>query len=87
MIDEAKRSPGGVPAKVTAFRPEMAVRGKYEPCPECGDPVQRIIYASNEANYCPACQTGGKILADRMLSRLLKADWPRTLEELEESRL
>ncbi len=88
LIAEAKRSPGGFPAKVTAFRPEMAVHGKYrKPCPECGDPVQRILYASHEANYCPTCQTGGKILADRLLSRLLKDDWPRTLEELEERRL
>ena len=72
------------PEKVTAFRPEMAVHGRYgKPCPACGGPVQRIIYASNESNYCPACQTGGKLLADRALSRLLKHDWPRTLEELE----
>ena len=88
LTDEAKRSPGGFPARVTAFRPEMAVHGKYrKPCPECGDPVQRIVYATNEANYCPTCQTGGKVLADRVLSRLLKDDWPRTLEELEERRL
>ncbi len=74
----------GFPGKVTAFRPEMAVHGKYgEPCPVCGDPVQRIVYASNETNYCATCQTGGKLLADRSLSRLLKDDWPRTLEELE----
>jgi formamidopyrimidine-DNA glycosylase len=73
------------PEKVTAFRPEMAVHGRYgEPCPVCGTPVQRILYAENEANYCPTCQTGGKLLADRVLSRLLKDDWPRTLEELEE---
>jgi formamidopyrimidine-DNA glycosylase len=73
------------PAKVTAFRPEMAVHGKYgEPCPRCGAPVQRIRYASNEANYCAPCQTGGKLLADRGLSRLLGRDWPKTLEELEE---
>ncbi|HUO46606.1 MAG TPA: DNA-formamidopyrimidine glycosylase family protein [Acidimicrobiia bacterium] len=73
------------PVKVTAFRPEMAVHGKYgEPCPRCGSPVQRIVYASNETNYCPTCQTGGKVLADRSLSRLLGEDWPRTLEELEE---
>ncbi|MCP3914200.1 MAG: formamidopyrimidine-DNA glycosylase [bacterium] len=72
------------PDKVTAFRPEMAVHGKYgEPCPECEAPVQRIVYASNEANYCARCQTGGKLLADRALSRLLKDDWPKTLEELE----
>ncbi len=75
----------GFPDKVTAFRPEMAVHGKYgEPCPVCGAPVQRIVYADNEANYCPGCQTGGKVFADRSLSRLLKSDWPRTLEELEE---
>ena len=72
------------PSKVTAFRPEMAVHGRFgKPCPVCGTPVQRIRYANNEANYCPACQTGGKLLADRSLSRLLKGDWPRTLEELE----
>ncbi|HEY7687505.1 MAG TPA: zinc finger domain-containing protein, partial [Dongiaceae bacterium] len=74
------------PEKVTAFRPEMAVHGKFgKPCPACGAPVQRIVYESNETNYCPRCQTGGKILADRSLSRLLKSDWPRTLEELEEA--
>jgi formamidopyrimidine-DNA glycosylase len=75
----------GWPTKVTAFRPEMAVHGKYgEPCPRCGTSVQRIVYADNETNYCPTCQTGGKLLADRSLSRLLGEDWPRTLEELEE---
>jgi len=75
----------GFPDKVTAFRPEMAVHGKYgTPCPVCGTPVQRIVYADNEANYCPTCQTEGRLLADRSLSRLLKEDWPRTLEELEE---
>ena len=75
---------GGFPGKVTAFRPEMAVHGRYnEPCPRCGGKVQRIRYASNETNYCPQCQTGGKLLADRALSRLLGKDWPRTLEELE----
>jgi formamidopyrimidine-DNA glycosylase len=74
----------GFPDKVTAFRPEMAVHGKHgEPCPVCGDPVQRIVYASNETNYCATCQTGGKLLADRALSQLLKKDWPRSLEELE----
>lgn len=74
----------GFPEKVTAFRPGMAVHGRYgKPCPACSGPVQRIVYASNESNYCPACQTGGKLLADRALSRLLKRDWPRTLEELE----
>lgn len=73
------------PEKVTAFRPEMAVHGKYkQPCPVCGSPVQRIVHADNETNYCPRCQTAGKLLADRSLSRLLKADWPKTLEELEE---
>ncbi len=73
------------PKRVTAFRPEMAVHGKYgEPCPRCGAPVQRIVFANNETNYCAACQTGGRLLADRALSRLLKADWPKTLEELEE---
>jgi len=72
------------PEKVTAFRKEMAVHGKYkEPCPVCGSPVQRIRYAANEANYCATCQTGGRVLADRSLSRLLKADWPRSLEEWE----
>ena len=75
------------PEKVTAFRPEMAVHGRYgQPCPVCGSPVQRIQYASNETNYCATCQTGGRLLADRSLSRLLKGDWPRTLEELEEMR-
>jgi formamidopyrimidine-DNA glycosylase len=74
----------GFPEKVTAFREGMAVHGRYgKPCPVCGTPVQRIRYADNEANYCPACQTGGKLLADRSLSRLLKGDWPRSLEELE----
>jgi formamidopyrimidine-DNA glycosylase len=75
----------GWPTKVTAFRDDMAVHGKFkEPCPRCGSPVQRIVYASNETNYCATCQTGGKLLADRSLSRLLKDDWPQTLEELEE---
>ena len=73
------------PKKVTAFRPDMAVHGKYgEPCPRCGSPVQRIVYASNETNYCATCQTGGKLLADRSLSRLLKDDWPKSIEDLEE---
>jgi len=72
------------PEKVTAFRPEMAVHGKYkQPCPRCGSKIQRIKYASNETNYCATCQTGGKLLADRAFSRLLREDWPRTLEELE----
>ncbi|MBV9233272.1 MAG: formamidopyrimidine-DNA glycosylase [Candidatus Eremiobacteraeota bacterium] len=71
------------PARVTAFRSDMAVHGRYgRPCPTCGATIQRISYADNETNYCPGCQTGGRILADRALSRLLKADWPRTLEEL-----
>ena len=74
----------GFPDKVTAFRPEMAVHGKYgEPCPACGRKVQRIRFADNEMNYCAQCQTGGKLLADRSLSQLLKKDWPKTLEELE----
>ncbi|HME92321.1 MAG TPA: DNA-formamidopyrimidine glycosylase family protein [Myxococcaceae bacterium] len=75
----------GFPEKVTAFRDGMAVHGRYrQPCPVCGSPVQRIVYSENETNYCPRCQTGGRLLADRSLSRLLKSDWPRTLEELEE---
>ncbi|MBW3657097.1 MAG: formamidopyrimidine-DNA glycosylase [Actinobacteria bacterium] len=74
----------GFPEKVTAFRPDFAVHGKFgEPCPVCGTQVQRIRYADNETNYCPRCQTGGKLLADRSLSRLLKDDWPRTVDELE----
>jgi formamidopyrimidine-DNA glycosylase len=77
----------GFPDQVTAFRPEMAVHGKYgQPCPRCGAPVQRIKYADNECNYCAPCQTDGKLLADRGLSRLLKADWPKTLDALEERR-
>src|SRR5436190_3589475 len=72
------------PEKVTAFRPDMATHGKYgEPCPRCGSKIQRIRYGSNETNYCPTCQTGGKLLADRALSRLMKDDWPRTPEELD----
>ena len=75
----------GFPEKVTAFRPAMAVHGRYRlPCPVCAAPVQRIRYAANEVNYCPRCQTGGKLLADRALSRLLKTDWPRSLDEWEE---
>ena len=74
----------GFPEHVTAFRETMAVHGRYrKPCPDCGAPVQRIAYAENETNYCARCQTGGRLLADRALSRLLKQDWPRTLEELE----
>lgn len=77
----------GFPEKVTAFRDDMSVHGRYgKPCPKCGVTVQRIRYASNETNYCPGCQTGGKLLADRSLSRLLKQDWPRTPEALEELR-
>jgi formamidopyrimidine-DNA glycosylase len=77
---------GGFPEKVTAFRDGMAVHGRHgKPCPVCGTAVQRIVYAENECNYCPRCQTGGRLLADRLLSRLLKGDWPRTIEELEGS--
>ena len=77
----------GFPEKVTAFREGMAVHGRYrQPCPDCGAPVQRVVYAANEANYCANCQTGGRLLADRSLSRLLRDDWPRTLEELERKR-
>jgi formamidopyrimidine-DNA glycosylase len=75
----------GFPEKITAFHPAMRVHGRYnEPCPRCGAPIQRIVYASNETNYCARCQTGGKLLADRAFSRLLKEDWPRSLEDLEE---
>lgn len=75
---------GGFPEKVKAFRKGMAVHGRYgEPCPRCGEKIQRIRYADNETNYCPRCQTGGKLLADRSLSRLLRSDWPRTMDELE----
>jgi formamidopyrimidine-DNA glycosylase len=74
----------GFPEKVTAMHPKMAVHGRFgQPCPVCGTPVQRLVYADSEANYCPTCQTGGRLLADRALSRLLKDDWPKTLEELE----
>ncbi|HEY6947934.1 MAG TPA: DNA-formamidopyrimidine glycosylase family protein [Gemmatimonadales bacterium] len=84
--DRLRREAGdGFPENVTAFREGMAVHGRFrEPCPICGTPVQRIRYADNETNYCPACQTGGRLLADRGLSRLLKEDWPRSLEEMEE---
>jgi formamidopyrimidine-DNA glycosylase len=87
-LERLRREVGaGFPEKVTAFRPDMAVHGRFgKPCPVCGATVQRIVYAENETNYCPRCQTEGKILADRSLSRLLKNDWPRTLEELEETR-
>lgn len=78
-----KKFPG--PGDITAFRPEMAVHGKFgEPCPACGTIVQRIVYSENECNYCPRCQTGGKLLADRTMSRLLKDDWPKTIDELED---
>lgn len=85
-IDRLRTQAGGdFPEKVTAFRSEMAVHGRYrQPCPVCATPVQRIVRADNECNYCPRCQTGGRVLADRALSRLLHKDWPRTVEELEE---
>lgn len=85
-LERLRREAGeGFPEKVTAFRPEMAVHGKYkQPCPACGTAVQRIVYANNECNYCPRCQTEGKLLADRALSRLLTKDFPRTIEDLEE---
>jgi formamidopyrimidine-DNA glycosylase len=84
--DRLRQQAGGLfPEKVTAFREEMAVHGKFgQPCPACGTPVQRIAYAGNETNYCPTCQTAGKLLADRSLSRLLRGDWPKSLEEMEE---
>lgn len=84
--EELRRETGkDFPKKVTAFRPNMAVHGRYgKPCPVCQTHVQRIAYAENETNYCPKCQTGGRLLADRGLSRLLKGDWPKSLEELEE---
>jgi len=82
-----RESKDGFPERVTAFREDMAVHGRYgKPCPVCGTRVQRIVYADNETNYCPTCQTGGKLLADRSLSRLLREDWPRSLDELEEKR-
>jgi formamidopyrimidine-DNA glycosylase len=85
-VDRLRSETGeGFPEKVTAFRPAMAVHGRYgQPCPRCGAKVQRIRYASNETNYCAPCQTGGRLLADRGLSRLLKQDWPRSLEEMDE---
>ncbi len=85
FTDRLRRDAAGkFPEKVTAFRPDMAVHGKFgEPCPVCGTRVQRIRYASNETNYCPRCQTGGRLLADRSLSRLLKEDWPRRIEDIE----
>ncbi len=80
-----KETGSDFPEKVTAFRDGMAVHGRYrQPCPDCGSPIQRIVYAENETNYCPSCQTGGRLMADRSLSRLLKSDWPRSLDELEE---
>jgi formamidopyrimidine-DNA glycosylase len=84
-IDELRsEAKNGFPEKVTAFRKGMAVHGRYaEPCPRCSEKIQRIRYADNETNYCPRCQTGGKLLADRSLSRLLRSDWPRTMDELE----
>jgi formamidopyrimidine-DNA glycosylase len=84
-IERLRKETGeGFPTKVTAFRPEMAVHGKYgKPCPACGSAVQRIVYAENESNYCARCQTGGKLLADRSLSRLMKDNWPKTIDELE----
>jgi len=79
-----RESDDAFPENVTAFRPEMAVHGRYqEPCRRCGARIQRIRYAANETNYCPSCQTGGNLLRDRALSRLLREDWPRTPEELE----
>ena len=76
---------GAFPEKVTAFRAGMAVHGRYrQPCPVCGAPVQRIVYARNEANYCARCQTGGRLLSDRALARLLRDDWPKTLEAMEQ---
>lgn len=84
LIEEAGED---FPTKVTAFHPAMAAHGKYgEPCDQCGTPIQRIVYATRETNYCPTCQTGGKLLADRALSRLLRRDWPRRLEDLESRR-
>jgi formamidopyrimidine-DNA glycosylase len=87
-LDRLRQEAGdGFPEKVTAFRPDMAVHGRFgQPCPVCGTAVQRIVYAENETNYCPRCQTRGKVLADRSLSRLLKDDWPRSIEELEEAK-
>ena len=87
-VERLQRETGeAFPEKVTAFRDGMAVHGRYgQPCPACASPVQRVVYASNEANYCATCQTGGRLLADRSLSRLLREDWPRTLEELEKKK-
>jgi formamidopyrimidine-DNA glycosylase len=87
-VERLRQEAGGdFPEGVTAFRPGMAVHGRYgKPCPDCGSPVQRIVHAENETNYCARCQTGGRLLADRALSRLLKQDWPRTLDQLEDRR-
>ena len=87
-IDRLRHEAGDrFPEKVTAFRPDMCVHGKYgQPCPVCGSPIQRIVYARNEANYCSRCQTGGRLLSDRAMSRLLREDWPKTLDELETRR-
>ena len=80
-----KEAGNDLPKKVTAFHPQMAAHGKYgKPCPVCGTTIQRIRYVANETNYCPTCQTNGRLLADRSLSRLLKSDWPKTAEELDE---
>ena len=83
-IDRLRAQTGaGFPEKVTAFHEDMAVHGRFgKPCPVCGRPVQRIVYAENECNYCATCQTGGRLLADRSLSRLLKSDWPRSIDDL-----
>ena len=82
-IERLGREAGEWPAKVTAFHPQMAVHGRYKlPCPDCGTPVQRIVHAENETNYCARCQTGGKLLADRALSRLLKANWPKSIDDV-----
>jgi formamidopyrimidine-DNA glycosylase len=82
-IERLRTEAGDWPEKVTAFHPAMAVHGRFgQPCPVCGAPVQRIVYADNEANYCARCQTGGKLLSDRSLSRLLKASWPKTIDDL-----
>jgi formamidopyrimidine-DNA glycosylase len=87
MIKLQQETGDAFPEKVTAFRPDMAVHGRYgQPCPRCGAPVQRIVHARNEANYCAACQTGGRLLADRALSRLLREDWPKTLDDLERAK-
>jgi formamidopyrimidine-DNA glycosylase len=87
IVDLQEEAGRDFPEKVTAFRRGMAVHGRNgQPCPDCGSPVQRVVYAANEANYCATCQTGGRLLADRSLSRLLREDWPRTLEELERRR-